>query len=177
LVSVRQSVPKVEDASGQQAPNQLTQRAILDRYQPAEIHCVSRSYLNWSSDMSAWTTFPQRQAPDRSHTWAGPGRGFDHRSAFREPFVLIGGRRSRWSSFLKFADLAGEPWACLNSVPGRRIAGSVSRQQCRSASSGHDHNVGPAYAALVSSGHYLGLLPWSSVRDTRMGLKAVKTRA
>jgi hypothetical protein len=164
LASVRQSVPKVEDASGQQAPNlphagdeticQLTKRAILDRYQPAEIHCVSRSSLNWSSAMSAWTTFAQRRAPNGSRTWAGPGRGFDHRSAFREPFVLVGGRRSRWSSFLKFADLAGEPWVCLDSVPGRRITGAF-----RPNNQGSPRGT----CSLTSCSSFQGLQPHSGV--------------
>jgi DNA-binding transcriptional LysR family regulator len=99
---------------------------------------------------------------------------------FEEPFVLVGGDHSRWSRLrrVKFADLAGEPWVLppYDSVPGRRIAEVFRTNNVEPPRPSMITLSGHLTSALVSSGHYLGLLPWSLVTDNRMGLKPLTVK-
>jgi hypothetical protein len=96
---------------------------------------------------------------------------------FEEPFVLVGGGHSRWSRLrrVKFADLAGEPWVLppYDSVPGRRIADGFRANNVEPPRPSMITKSGHLTAALVSNGHYLGLLPWSLVS---VGLITIKNR-
>jgi DNA-binding transcriptional LysR family regulator len=99
---------------------------------------------------------------------------------FEEPFVLVGSGQSRWSRLrkVKFADLAGEPWVLppYDSVPGRRIADIFRANNVEPPRPSMITMSGHLTSALVASGHYLGLLPWSLVTENAMGLKPLTVR-